>query len=174
MPSDPVNPPNPYGRSKLAAERAAIEAYGGLQRLGIVRTAWLFGPGKPDFPARIAAAAQQAAAEDRALRLVTDEVGTPTFVPDLAGAIARLAADGFAGVHHIVNAGTASRAEWARDVIARLGIRVRTEEISLEDHVRPSRPPRWGVLSPTALPGGSLRHWRQAMADRLPAMEVPR
>jgi dTDP-4-dehydrorhamnose reductase len=176
-PEDPVNPPNAYGRSKLAGETAAAEAFatgaagaaGGA--LGIVRTAWLFGPGKPDFPARIAAAARAAAAEDRALRLVTDEVGSPTYVPDLADAIVRLALGGLPGIHHVVNEGIASRAEWARDVLERLGIDVAIEEISLRDHVRPSRPPRWGVLEPSAVPGGPLRSWRDAMADRMALAE---
>ena len=65
----------------------------------------------------------------------------------------------------------ASRAEWARDVLERLGIDVAIEEISLADHVRPSRPPRWGVLEATPLPGGPLRPWREAMADRFGAGE---
>ena len=168
-PDDEASPANPYGRSKLAGEVGATEAFDDGRwagTLGIVRTSWLFGPGKPDFPARIAAAAQAAVSEGRALRLVIDEVGTPTFVPDLADAVIRLAEAEFGGIHHVVNAGTASRAEWARDVLERLGIDVPIEEISLADHVRPSRPPRWGVLEATPLPGGPLRAWRDAMRDR--------
>lgn len=169
-PSDAVSPANAYGRSKLAAEERAAEAFGGFAGLGIVRTAWLFGPGKPDFPARIASAARDAVAADRALRLVTDEIGTPTYVPDLADAIVGLAQNGFDGVHHVVNSGAASRAEWGRDVLKRLAIDVPIEEISLADHVRPSRPPRWGVLEPTPLGGGPLRSWQEAMADRFAAL----
>ena len=169
---DEPNPANPYGRSKLAGEVGAAEAFAAGDRataLGIVRTSWLFGPGKPDFPARIAAAARGAVAEGRALRLVTDEVGTPTYVPDLADAIVRLARADVRGIHHVVNAGVASRAEWARDGLDRLGIDVAIEEISLADHARPSRPPRWGVLEATPLPGGPLRSWRAAMGDRFGA-----
>lgn len=182
-PGDPPNPANAYGRSKLAGEVAAAEAFaaaaafapeafaaaGRGAALGIVRTSWLFGPGKPDFPAKIAAAARAAVAEGRALRLVTDEVGTPTYVPDLADALVRLALADISGIHHVVNAGVASRAEWARDVLERLGINVAIEEISLADHARPSRPPRWGVLEATPLPGGPLRSWREAMGDRFGA-----
>lgn len=173
-PDDAVNPPNAYGRSKLAGERGASEAFAGTggAALGIVRTAWLFGAGKPDFPARIVAAARAAASEGRTLRLVSDEVGTPTYVPDLADAIARLAGTDFRGIHHVVNAGVASRADWARDVLARVGVEVPVEEISLRDFSRPSTPPRWGVLEPTPLPGGPLRDWREAMADRLAAAGI--
>lgn len=165
---DPTNPANAYGRSKLEGERLAQEAYAGAPgRLAIARTAWLFGAGKPDFPARIAAGARQAAAEGRPLRVVADEIGTPTFVADLANAIVRAAELGLAGVLHLVNAGQASRAEWARDVIDRLAIPVEVEDISLDDYQRPSRPPRWGVLEPTPAPGAPMRHWREAMAERV-------
>ena len=173
--ADPVNPPNPYGASKLAGEQGAAAAFeevragGGTDQpsVGIVRTSWLFGAGKPDFPARIAAAARAATTEGRALRLVNDEFGSPTYVPDLADAIARLAEAGFSGIHHVVNVGVATRADWAHDVLDRLGIAANIEEISLADYPRPSRPPRWGVLEPTPLPGGPLRSWRDAMADRV-------
>jgi len=169
-PADATNPPNPYGRSKLAAEQGALEAFGGYAGLGIVRTAWLFGEGKPDFPARIAAAARAAVAESRTLRLVADEIGTPTYVPDLAAAIVALARGRIDGVHHVVNAGIASRAEWARDVFERLQISVPVDEVELDEFARPSTPPRWGVLAPTPVPGGPLRAWREAMADRMGAV----
>jgi dTDP-4-dehydrorhamnose reductase len=175
-PNDDGNPGNAYGRSKLAGEQAAREAFESTAgaALGIVRTAWLFGEGKPDFPTKIAAAARSALADARALRLVTDEIGTPTYVPDLADAIAGLTSHDFRGTHHVVNGGVASRADWARDVLARMGIDVPIEEISLRDLDRPSRPPRWGVLEPTPLPGGPLRPWRAAMADRIAEMAAVR
>lgn len=169
-PTDATNAPNPYGRSKLAAEHGALEAFGGSVGLGIVRTAWLFGEGKPDFPARIAAAARAAVADGRTLRVVADEIGTPTYVPDLAAAIVALTRGRIDGVHHVVNGGIASRAEWARDVFERLQIPVPVEEITLDQYARPSTPPRWGVLAPTPVPGGPLRTWREAMSDRMGAV----
>jgi dTDP-4-dehydrorhamnose reductase len=171
---DTISPANPYGRSKAAGELAARAVFSlapadrpaGSPRLGIVRTAWLFGPGKPDFPARIATAALKASSEHRALRVVTDEVGCPTYTPDLARAVVRLSLGGFEGTHHVVNAGFASRADWAKDIVRRLDIGVKIDEITLDEFDRPSRPPRWGVLAPTPLPGGPLRPWREAMAER--------
>src|SRR5262245_58365092 len=70
-PDDEPAPANPYGASKLAGERAAREAYdraGG--QLAIIRTAWLFGPGKPDFPTKVLAAAREAARTGEPLRAV--------------------------------------------------------------------------------------------------------
>ncbi|MGZ4612945.1 MAG: SDR family oxidoreductase, partial [Kineosporiaceae bacterium] len=86
---DPVEPPNAYGASKLAGERAAVVAFGRTGRqtdLWVFRTAWLFGPGAPDFPAKILAAADRLPPGD-ALPVVADEVGSPTYAPDLAAAL---------------------------------------------------------------------------------------
>jgi dTDP-4-dehydrorhamnose reductase len=191
-PSDRPNPPNPYGASKLAGELAAREAFGATDEafplaalsaagagrkpgqagppLAIVRTSWLFGPPGGDFPEKILAAAHRAAAEGRPLDLVADEIGCPTYSGDLAAAIVGLleaaAARGpsqLCGIHHAVNAGQASRAEWAREVLRLAGVDVPTREVSLDAWPRPSTPPRWGVLEPTPLPGGPLPPWRQAL-----------
>ena len=175
-PADPPNPANAYGASKLAGERAAAVACegagagaNGAVRLGIVRTAWLFGPGRPDFPRKIAAAAARAAAGHEPLRVVGDEFGTPSYGPDVAQAIVRLLeTKAWSGIHHVVNDGVASRAAWAREVLDHLGLRVPIEEVPLATFERPSRPPRWGVLAATPLPGGGLRSWQAAMAAYAP------
>jgi dTDP-4-dehydrorhamnose reductase len=175
QPGDPPAPANPYGASKLAAERAATHAYGAHGArgvLGIARTAWLFGPGKPDFPTKIIAAAERAAASDEPLRVVGDEIGTPSYTPDIADAIVELLGErAFAEISHLVNAGTVSRAGWARDVLDRVGLTVPVVEVSMAEFPRPSRPPRWGVLAATALPSGRVpRDWHEAMADYAPTL----
>jgi dTDP-4-dehydrorhamnose reductase len=173
-PDDPPNPPNPYGASKLAGERAAVGAYARARtgQLAIVRTAWLFGPGKPDFPRRILLAAERAARDGGPLRVVGDEWGTPTYTRDVAEAIVELFAEGeIAGIHHVIDGGVASRAAWARDVVARAAIDVAIEEVPGATWSRPSTPPRWGVLSATPLPSGEpLRPWPEAMADYAPML----
>jgi len=171
--TDQPMPANPYGASKLAGEQQATAAYAGSRwALGILRTAWLFGPPGNDFPAKILAAADRARSSGEPLRLVTDELGSPTYTVDLAEAIVELiAADALSGTHHVVNAGTASRAEWARDVLRQAGMAVETIDVSAYAWPRPSTPPRWAVLEPTALPTGEpLRPWPAAVADYLPAL----
>jgi dTDP-4-dehydrorhamnose reductase len=190
-PTDRPNPANPYGAAKLAGETAARAAFGasgddfaaaaltgsGAQgrgpapALAIVRTAWLFGLPGSDFPQKILAAARKAQAEGRTLALVSDETGSPTFAPDLALAIARLLAEaarpggsGFGGIHHVVNGGQASRADWARELLRRAAIEVATNDVPSSTWPRPSTPPPWGVLRATPLPGGPLRDWRDALA----------
>jgi dTDP-4-dehydrorhamnose reductase len=171
-PADEPAPINPYGRSKLEGERLAAAAFadhpGGT--LGIARTAWLFGPPGNDFPDRILAAAALARDAGRPLRLVADESGTPTRAGDVAEAIAELlGADEAAGVHHLVNGGIASRAEWALELLRLARLEVEVELVPAATWPRASTSPRWGVLEPTPLPSGlPMRSWQEALADDMP------
>jgi dTDP-4-dehydrorhamnose reductase len=186
-PSDRTNPINAYGASKLAGELAALKAYGREGRgdgkheaggrgsggsLGIVRTAWLFGPPGNDFPAKILTAAQRAKVADEPLRLVADEIGSPTYSVDLAEAIAELIGGAaIGGVHHLVNDGAVSRAEWARELLHQAGLEALTEDVPASTWPRLSTPPAWAVLAPTQLPGGEpMRSWQAALADYLPSL----
>ena len=174
-PADATGPINPYGASKLAGETAAGQAYraapGGT--LGIARTAWLYGPPGNDFPAKILAAADRAASAGEPLRLVADEIGSPSYTRDVAEALIELiGGDGeIGGLHHLVNGGHASRAEWAREVLRQARVEVATEDVPASTWPRASTPPAWAVLEPTPLPGGEpLRPWQAALADYLPTL----
>jgi dTDP-4-dehydrorhamnose reductase len=173
-PDDQPSPINPYGASKREGERLAERAYDVTAgSLGVVRTAWLYGPPGNDFPAKILAAAGRTAAAGEPLRLVVDEVGSPTYTVDLAEAIVELiGSDGeLGGLHHVVNAGHASRAEWAREVLRQARVEVATEDVPGSTWPRASTPPAWAVLEATPLPGGEpLRPWQAALADYLPAL----
>ncbi len=140
-------------------------------RRWVVRTAWLYGPPGADFPARIIAAAVRATADGTTLRLVADEIGSPTRAADLAsGIVALVRARPTSGVFHLVNAGRASRAEWAEAVLREVGLRVRTERVPGATWQRASTPPAWGVLGTgrAAQLGIMLRDWRAALFDELP------
>ena len=172
-PTDAAEPINPYGRSKLAGERFAEEAFSRASAaLGIVRTAWLFGaPGK-DFPSKILAAAERAKAAGERLKLVHDEIGSPSYTLDVAEAIAEIIGAGhIGGVRHVVNSGSATRREWAEEVLRQAGVSVPTEGVDAAAFPRASSPPRFGILEPSALPGGEpLRTWQGATADYLPTL----
>jgi dTDP-4-dehydrorhamnose reductase len=175
LPSDPISPGNPYGASKAGGERLATAAYAdgpGGGALGIARTAWLFGAPGRDYPSRILDAAERAKATGEPLKLVDDEWGTPSYAADVADAIVELVAnDAVAGIHHLVNGLFATRADWARDVLARAGVEMDLVDVPSSTWPRPSRPPRWGVLAQTPLPSGeALRPWPDAMADYTPAL----
>ena len=173
-PDDEPNPINPYGASKLAGERAARAAYDGVRgaRLGIARTAWLFGPPGNDFPEKILAAADRARAAGEPLRVVGDEFGSPTYTHDVAEAIVELIGDGdVGGVHHLVNAGVTSRAGWARELFRQARLDVAVEEVPASTWQRASTPPLRALLAPTPLPSGEpIRPWPEAIADYLPLL----
>ena len=177
---DQPAPINPYGASKLAGEEMAIEAFRDAGStgpyLGVVRTAWLFGPPGADFPSKILAAGEAAAASGKRLRVVGDELGSPTFARDLAEAIVELiGADGVHGIHHIVNRGWVSRAGWARELFRQARLDADVEEIPSASWQRASTPPAWAVLEPTPLPSGEpLRTWQEALADYLPILRRQR
>ena len=181
LPEDPRNPINPYGAAKAEAERLAIAAYeapGARGRLGIARTSWLYGPPGNDFPAKIAAAALRARDAGNPLQVVADEIGVPTYTPDLAEAIVELlGADAVAAtpartaIHHLVNGGRASRADWAREVLLAAAIDVPTLDVPASTWRRASVPPLWGVLAPTPMPTGvAMRDWREAFAHAVPSL----
>ncbi|TAK02554.1 MAG: NAD-dependent epimerase/dehydratase family protein [Chloroflexota bacterium] len=165
-------PGNPYGASKLAGEVAAAEAYAGIDApLAIVRTAWLYGPPGHDFPERILDAAVRAAANGEALRLVADEHGNPTFAPDLAAALVAILAASAAGTFHVVNEGSASRAEWARAILEAAGVRLATIDVPAATWPRASTPPPRAILEPSPVAGAApLRAWASATAAYVPEL----
>jgi dTDP-4-dehydrorhamnose reductase len=175
-PDDPPNPINAYGSSKLAGELGAAAAFAAARTpaaLAVVRTAWLYGPPGNDFPEKIARAAQRAIAAGETLRVVGDETGSATYTNDVAEGIVELIGSGepIAGVHHLVNGGTATRASWARAVLAGLGIEPQIEEVPGATWTRASTPPAWAVLEATPMPSGEpLRSWTAALADYLPLL----
>ncbi|MGD1996115.1 MAG: dTDP-4-dehydrorhamnose reductase [Anaerolineae bacterium] len=160
---DQANPINPYARSKAAGEWFVCHL---LTRFYIVRTAWLYAPGGHNFPHRIV----QLADERGALKVVTDEVGNPTYAPDLAAAIAALIRTGAFGVYHLTNAGYCSRYDFAREILDLSGRgEVPIEPISLADFQRDSTPPRFAPLANTAAAELDivLRPWQEALAKFL-------
>src|SRR4029078_7571284 len=175
----PPRPPpgNPYGASNLAGRDAAAAAYGAQPtRLAIVRTGWLYGMPGDDFPEKILAAAERASLAGQPLKVVGDEYGSPTFAQDVAETISDLLGSGdMGGIHHIVNAGVASRADWPSEVFRHLGLVVEIEEVPASTWERASTPPRWGVLEPTpTVSGEPMRSWQTALADHVTALRLPR
>jgi dTDP-4-dehydrorhamnose reductase len=116
--SDPVNPKGVYGRSKLEGELAVAAAN---ERHIVLRTSWIYSPFGNNF---VRTMLRLAAERDR-LRVVDDQVGCPTYAPDLAAAIlamARLATNSgwkadFAGVTHIAGPDAVTWCGFAREII---------------------------------------------------------
>lgn len=167
--SDEPNPRNPYGASKLEGERQAAEAFGADARdpdvagLWLVRTCWLFGGPGTDFPRKILNGADRLPPATP-LRVVQDEIGSPTYAADLAAAILRLFEAARGGLYHLVNRGAVSRYGWAALVLRRCRRSVPLETIHRADFERASTPPAWAVLdgSRAAALGLEMRPWEAA------------
>lgn len=154
-------PINPYGYSKFVAEQV-VERFAPSYQ--IVRTAWLYAAGGTNFIHKIIARARSG----EPLRVVTDEVGSPTYVVDLADGLARLAEMDRPGIYHLTNAGACSRYEFACEILRLAGLgNVPIEPIRLADFSRPSTPPPYAPLANVfaAAAGVTLRPWQEALAD---------
>ena len=136
---DPPGPRSVYGASKWAGEQAVREIQ---PRHLIVRSAWLYGPGGPNFVDTILAKARAG----EALRVVDDQRGSPTFTHDLAAGLIRLIASGQLGTFHCTNAGVCSWYELAAYAIQRAGLEVALQRTDTASFPRPALRPRYTAL----------------------------
>lgn len=164
---DETGPLSVYGRTKLAGERAVLAA---LPHAHVVRTSWIFSGGEgSDFVAAMRAKAAGADTVD----VVADQLGTPTFVGDLAAALLELAESETISspVLHAANGGSASRYEQAVAVFELLGADPeRVRPVGTDRHPRPAPRPAYSVLSQAASTAAGLtplRPWRDALAAAL-------
>lgn len=157
----PTRPLCAYGRTKLAGERAALEAHPG--GVCVVRTQWLYGPRGKHFPDTIL----RLATERDLLRVVHDQEGSPTSSLELAPALWDVLRAEAAGIYHAACEGSCSWYELAVAVLEDAGVNtVTVEPCSTGEHPRPARRPAYSVLDSsrmTALRGAPLASWRDAL-----------
>lgn len=162
---DVPHPINAYGETKLAGERAACTACPDTR---IVRTAWLYGLNGRAFPGVIIRAAR----EGRPLRVVADQVGSPTFTVDLAEAIADVL-DAPHGTYHCTNAGQTSWYEFARHALQFANIDPSVvEPIRTRDWPSAACRPRYSVMTSLMCPSvglSAMRPWENALASYVAA-----
>ncbi|MHC4642364.1 MAG: dTDP-4-dehydrorhamnose reductase [Planctomycetota bacterium] len=115
--TDLPNPVNEYGKSKLAGERLLEES--GC-RYCILRVEWTYGVHGNNFVTKII----QRAKTDKIVKVVDDQVGSPTATTQVAGVICKLVPKMPTGIFHFANAGYVSRYEMAKFVFDKLSIDV--------------------------------------------------
>lgn len=165
---DQPQPINAYGYSKWAGEQAVREL---LRRFYIVRIAWLFG-GEQNFVRTVLRLAANPPAGG--LRMVSDEIGSPTYAPDLASALLRLVEQPFYGTYHLVNEGICSRYAFALEILQQAGYQeVPLTPIALADYRRDSTPPAYTPLANIAgaALGLELRPWQEALQEYVRSLE---
>jgi dTDP-4-dehydrorhamnose reductase len=164
-PEDPTGPRTAYGRTKLAGEQLARAA---LPACCIVRSAWIYGGPGPNFVDTMVGLEQRRDTVD----VVADQLGSPTWVADLAGAVIALGSSSVTGrVLHYANAGTASWFDLAQEVFRAVGADpARVRPVTSAEFARPAPRPAWSVLSTaewTACGLDAPRDWRSALREYL-------
>jgi dTDP-4-dehydrorhamnose reductase len=158
--TDAPDPLSVYGASKLEGENH-VRAL--LDRYWIVRTSWLFGPHGKNFVEAILAQAKPGAA----LRVVSDQTGSPTYTEDLAAGLEAVIQRGAPGVYHISNQGSCSRFDFAREILRQAGLDPsRVIPVPASDLARPARRPRNSCLANTRLASEGiplLPSWQDAL-----------
>jgi dTDP-4-dehydrorhamnose reductase len=161
---DSPSPLSEYGRTKLEGERRVAAA---TPDHLIVRTSWLYGPGRGNFVDAIRARA----ANGGTLRVVDDQFGSPTYVVDLARALFLLILKEAKGLVHFANTGVCSRHSLAREILAIGGLdTVRLEPIKTGEAGRIAVRPAYAALDTsryTRLTGEIPRVWHEALRDYL-------
>ncbi|WP_029115329.1 dTDP-4-dehydrorhamnose reductase [Mycobacterium sp. URHB0044] len=163
---DETGPLSVYGETKLAGEFAVLAA---MPDAHVVRTSWIFSGGDGgDFVATV----RRRAAGDETMDVVADQIGTPTYVGDLAAALLEVA-DGTISepVLHAANQGEASRFEQAQAVFELLGADpARVRPVDTARFPRPAPRPAYSALSGRRSAAAGLtplRPWRDALAAAL-------
>ncbi|MGI0491594.1 dTDP-4-dehydrorhamnose reductase [Alkalinema pantanalense CENA528] len=178
---DPPQPLSVYGQSKLAGEM-------GIRQVGdrhvILRTAWVYGVyGKSNFVKTML----RLGSTQEELRIVADQVGSPTWAADIAHALGQLIVCDRAniradkrsviqGTYHFTNSGVASWYDFTVAILEEaeaLGLPVQTKSIlpvTTADYPTPARRPAYSVLDHRQLwpiLGGPPRHWRHSLRSML-------
>jgi len=166
--SDLPNPLNVYAASKLAGEHGVLAAGGDHQ---VVRSSGLYGlrPCRAKGGNFIDAMFRLVREQD-VVRVVADEVLTPTFTADLAAQIRVLADEGPPGLFHATAHGSCSWYEFATAIFALAGFTTPLEPTTVTAYASPVRRPFYSVLDNAALRATNLdrmRPWRVALEDYL-------
>ena len=163
--SDPPAPRTAYGRSKLAGEQAVL---GASDEHAVVRTAWLFGEGGKNFVDTML----RLGAERDEVRVVFDQIGSPTWTGHLAPALVDLAERDGGGVFHATGGGACSWFELAIEAMRIRDLDCRVVAVTTEEYPLPAPRPAFSVLDTEREDGLRLPDWHEGVAAHV-AETVP-
>lgn len=167
--TDPVSPKGVYARTKLAGERAALRAHPALTM--VVRTSWVYSAFGQNFVKTML----RLGAERDTLNVVADQIGSPTYAPDLAEAVLKIiqkveagevAREAIAGIWHYSNEGAASWYDFATAIFEIKKMPCRVRPIATKDFPTPALRPPFSLLDKSkikAVFGLEIPHWRAGL-----------
>jgi dTDP-4-dehydrorhamnose reductase len=174
--TDPVRPKGVYARTKLAGERAAFRAHPGQTM--VIRTAWVYSTFGQNFVKTMLRLGR----EREVLQVVVDQIGSPTYAPDLAETVLKIiekvesgsiSRESIAGIWHYSNEGVASWYDFASAIFELENIPCRVRPIATKDYPTPAKRPPFSVLDKSKIKaafGLDIPHWRQSLQKCLKAM----
>lgn len=160
---DVAEPLGEYGRSKLAGENA-VKASG--CRYIILRTSWLFSIYGHNFLKTI----HRKSGEQSMIKVVSDQIGTPTYAPDLVDAIFHIIDEGMldkTGVYNFTNEGVCSWYDFAREICEASGSLCNVMPCRTEDYPANVRRPHYSVLDKMKFKdtfGFEIPHWKDSVS----------
>ena len=154
---DPTEPLNIYGQTKLEGELAVREL---IEKYYIVRTSWIIGEHGSNFVKTMLRLAEN----HRELRVVDDQIGSPTFTVELAPLLCNMIETEKYGIYHATNEGFCSWAELAEAVFRLAGKDVAVRRVSTEEYGAKAIRPKNSRLSKASLDAGGF--------SRLPVWET--
>jgi len=158
--SDQPAPQSAYARTKLAGEEATVAAN---KRHFVVRSAWLFGIGGPNFVETML----RLAGSGNEVLVVRDQVGSPTYTWHLAYGIVRLIEGIEFGIHHMAAAGQCSWYEFAREIFEQAKVECKVLSITTEEFGRPAPRPPFSALTSQREHAIRLPSWQDGLAGYL-------
>ena len=165
---DLPSPKSLYGASKTSGEFLAMASG---EKTYVIRTCGLFGiPGPGGKGGNFVEAILRAVANGRALRVVADQVCTPTSVTSLVEATMTLLRHFPAGLYHLTDQGACSWQEFASEIVAQAGLGVEVTPISTADWPAAAKRPAYSVLGSihsTDPLFPKLRPWQESLREYL-------
>lgn len=165
---DLTNPLNNYGKTKLAGEKFVKEI---LDKYFIVRTAWVFGINGNNFVKTMLRLGK----ENGEVRVVSDQIGSPTYTVDLAEILVEMVNTDKYGIYHVTNSGECSWYEFATEIFKQAGLDVKVHPITTDQYETLAKRPLYSVLSKNNLLKNGFtipRNWRLALKDYLEKLEA--
>lgn len=154
-------PASVYGASKLAGERAVASLN---PRHYIVRTAWLYGDNGNNFPDTMLKLADRAE-----VRVVDDQVGSPTYAPHLAVAMLSLLESQSFGIWHLAGSGSTSWHGLTCALYAATNISTPVIPVTTAEFPRPAARPACSILESMQSPAIKLPQWQQGLTEFIAA-----
>ena len=166
--ADPTGPRSAYGESKLAGEREVLAAGG---QHAVVRSAWLFGVSGRNFVATMLGLAAEQAQQGGPceVRVVTDQVGSPTWTGHLAPALIGLLDRGVSGLVHLAGGGEVSWNGLATEAFRQAGVECRVRPATTAEMARPAPRPAFSALESEREDVLPLPPWQDGLAGYLAA-----